>query len=476
VTPVLVVIASALAAFALVRRARRGAPADGAERLLRGVTVLALASGMAVTTVAALLLALGSPDAAAAPPVVAGAALACAAAGLLAWRARRTGDALAAPLPVPAGPGAGRLLPAGVAVACLAVAAAFVVRTANEPNGHWDAFTFWNVRGRMMLRGGSDPAVVFSSRLHPVHPDYPLHVPGSVATAWWILGEDAWWAPALVAAVWLAVLAAATGAWAAKERGAAAGCAAVLLLLAAPHVVACASWQFADVPLAATLALSFAWLRAAWLGPGPAAGGALALSGACAGLAVWTKNEGWPLLVSLALVVLARPPPPLSRPRAVLRFLAGAAPLALVTLAFKTALVEPNDLVKGAARPGAWHALLDLPRIGRIAGAFLAEPFRSTHWSFLFPAALGLALLPRRGPARPGSGAAWAVVLLVTLAYGGVYVLTPHDLEWHLVASLHRLFVHLWPAVVVLALARAWPRLAGESTPQSQVNPGPITV
>jgi hypothetical protein len=459
-TPVLVVLACAFAAATLVRRLRAGVPVDGPERLLRAATATALASGAASSVVAGLLLGLGSPAAASSPAIVVAAAVALGAAGVAWARSRRGGEAPSGHLP-PAGPVAPRWLAAAVAVAGVAIAVAFVLRVRAEPEGHMDALGFWNLRARLLLRGGGDPGVVFPTHIQGNHPDYPLHLPGAVAAGWWALGEEAWWFPAANAALWLAILVAAVGAWASRERGSAAGCAAVLVVLAAPQVVDAASWLYADVPIAALTALSLAWLRAASTGLPGAAGRALALSGACAGLAAWTKNDGCALLVALALVVLARPPAALRRPAAVARLAAGAGAFAALALAFKLTLAPPNDLVESVARRGVLWGLTDGSRYLRIVDAFVGEVFRWTHWHFLVTAMLALAVLPRRGaPAR--TGRAWAVVLLAALGYGGVYVMAREShVGLPISNSLHRLLLHLWPAIAVLSLVRVWPRLVG---------------
>jgi hypothetical protein len=44
-----------------------------------------------------------------------------------------------------------------------------------------------------------------------------------------------------------------------------------------------------------------------------------------------------------------------------------------------------------------------------------------------------------------------ATVLIVMLAgYFGIYLITPHDLRWHLLTSLNRLFIQLWPSAIFL--------------------------
>ncbi len=40
------------------------------------------------------------------------------------------------------------------------------------------------------------------------------------------------------------------------------------------------------------------------------------------------------------------------------------------------------------------------------------------------------------------------VILLMLVGYFLVYIITPLDLTYHLRTSLHRLFLHLWPATL----------------------------
>jgi hypothetical protein len=47
------------------------------------------------------------------------------------------------------------------------------------------------------------------------------------------------------------------------------------------------------------------------------------------------------------------------------------------------------------------------------------------------------------------SGSILAVVWLMLAAYYVVYVITPHEVAWHVSTSADRLLVQLWPSVVV---------------------------
>jgi hypothetical protein len=80
----------------------------------------------------------------------------------------------------------------------------------------------------------------------------------------------------------------------------------------------------------------------------------LVVTGTTAGLAVWTKNEGWLVLVSVVPArasVLGRIQSWASWRRELPAFVAGLAPVLLVVLYFKLTLAPPNDLVSNLG----WH-------------------------------------------------------------------------------------------------------------------------
>ncbi len=60
----------------------------------------------------------------------------------------------------------------GVTLAC--AVAAFVGLSAAAPHGGWDAWMNWNLRARLIFRGGADWRAAFSPLLDWSHPDYQL--------------------------------------------------------------------------------------------------------------------------------------------------------------------------------------------------------------------------------------------------------------------------------------------------------------
>ena len=447
----LALAAPLLAGLAVVRAIVGRAACPRSERVLRGATGVTIGAGLASLSHAALLY-FGEGPGAALSGVKDAAFGAIAIASALWLVGRRRTD----PEPLPASSGTVLPLPKALivaaAIACVATVVVFARRTIHMPDGEFDAVAFWNLRGRLLLRGGGDAGVLFSPLMAASHPDYPLMLPGLSATGWLYAGDTVSGVPVVQALLWLALLVIALGAALARFRGSHASVLGILVLLAAPIVATTASQQVADVPLSALLLLSVVWLARAYESTPATARRCLVLCGVCASLAAWTKNEGLALCLVLALVVGAMPLRAVPRRGALLCLLAGATPLLLVTIAFKACLPPANDLLEGTTQAGLATHLLDPRRYLEIARAFLVEPFRMSRWSLMIPALLIASVLTRpREPSRPRR-AVGAALVLVALAYAGVYVLTPQPLLWHLDSSLHRLLLHAYPGLVFWTL------------------------
>lgn len=363
------------------------------------------------------------------------------------------------------------------------------VSAARSPYGAYDAWAIWNTHARFISRGGAhwrDLLLPGSS----AHPDYPLLLPGAVARGWLLVGAETPLVPIVISAgfalatagMLLASLAILGG-----QRRAAAGLA---FLLGTSQFVYHGAAQTADVPLGAYVLAALA-LHALW-SRGPDAPGPALLMGLAAALAGWTKNEGLLFLLVFSGVVAvvqfvhhgsSMPQVFTTKARsheggtsasqsasclrafvvqlvgAVRRrgivcypalarlapYIAGALPVAALVVYFKLALAPPNDLVAGQG--GAMPArLLSPARAAEIARAYL-------FWLATFGrgvlAALAGYLLVTRGLPRPSAAA--TVALLMLLGYAGVFLVTPHDLTWHL-AALERLLLQLWPAILLACL------------------------
>jgi hypothetical protein len=357
----------------------------------------------------------------------------------------------------------------------------FLLLSRRDPHGHFDAIAIWNVRARFLARCREHGADAFVPELF--HADYPLLVPASIARVWLYLETESTWVPALVALLFTSATVGVLYAAVALLRGKLFGCTAGLLLLGTSAFIVLGTWQYADVP-ASYFFLSVAALFGMkdWLRPQDLR--LAALAGVMAGFAGWAKNEG---LLFVALVPLSRAVV-LSRLgsgaylRELCAFGAGVLPVALIILYFKVIVAPPSDLFAGQNLHDLLGRLGTPSRYGRIAMAILTDLSRG----LLIPL-LGMAaylLLAGRGRAAPAWQVAAAPALLLALmlgSYFAVYLVTPHDLEWHLKTSLSRLLMQLWPMALFVyfltvaapeeALARSW-AASGPTVPQADESLG----
>ncbi len=338
----------------------------------------------------------------------------------------------------------------------------FLLHALSSPHGHWDAWAIWNLKARYLVGLGDRWPWVLSDRLPHTHPDYPLLLPGAVASVWAGLRAEPPLAPALIGALFTLSTGGLLGVALAATTRPAVGCLAAAALLATPRFLYEGTAQQADVPLAffllaAVLPLTLSGRRAAGLRPAEA--GWLAAAGA--GLAAWTKNEGLLFLISLTgltLLTLAAGSCPLS-PAARRPFLAVSLAAVFALVAFKLSGTGRNDLLAAQGWEATFLRLTDPGRYVTVGRGLLGElrQIGPGHWGW-FPLALpaGLLMIGRR-PMRGrislwGRGVALpaGAVALTFLGYLMAYVVSPYDLGFHIGSSLGRLLVQLWPATIAL--------------------------
>ena len=411
---------------------------------------LGLGAGIAISSIAFFLLTLAG---AALPAVILALDAALLAAGLFAfWRTRRTAGGPAEP----AAPPLFRwnwLLALALAAGSVLVLYGLVSVSAANPHGEWDAWSIWNLRAKFLAAPGDAWRGALSPLPEKVgmHPDYPLLLSGFVAMVWKASGDTPPCVPQLTGFLFLALVLALLGSALTTLRGLTSGLTAGLVLLSSTSFLFLATMQYADLPLSFYCLASIALLLMAETPAG------LALSGAFASFAAWTKNEGLAFAVLLTLAILAVEWRAAGLRSALVRlrhFLTGAAPVLLLVIWFKLFLAPASDPLFQQGAAGLTHRLTDSARYAQIAKAMIAELYHfGQPWShpLLLLAILALTLRFRIDATQARALRASAVALaLVFTAYCGVYLITPSDLAWHLRTSLPRLYAQLWPSVLLL--------------------------
>lgn len=346
----------------------------------------------------------------------------------------------------------------------IAIAVAFL----KEPHGKWDAWVIWNLHARFILRGGEYWQDFLSSGLDWTHPDYPLLVPLSIVRMWKYAGSETLYGPIILSVIFTLAVAGLLVFSLAILRSRTQGYLAGLVLMGSPYFLDMGAYQFADIPLSffflVTLVVFFFHDRFSGRHDYP-----LMLAGLTAALAAWTKNEGLLFLLCVPPARFAWIVRSIGRRRALRQtawFVAGALPVLMVLAFFKLHLAPPSDIFAGQGLQPMIERLTDWPRYGQILLAYIQTALTFTQGivdireGFRFnPGAAGLVLLGlylmligvrTRREDRPALLTALTVLILMLAGYFGIYLITPHDLRWHLLTSLNRLFIQLWPAAIFL--------------------------
>ncbi len=364
-----------------------------------------------------------------APPRASGAGT-----GVAPPRASGAGTGVAPPTP--------RALRVLLGLASVAAAIAMAHTFRSFPHGAWDAVDLWNLRAAGFLRGGLD-ATLATAR----HADYPLLLPLTIAHAWAWTGQREIVPQAVavaLAACSVGILRGAT----ARLGGTHASAIVTIVLLASPLWAFQAASQRADVPLSCFVLGTAAALALHARSREPRL---LVLAGVQLGCALWAKNEG--LLFAVAVTGAWLATADRGSRRGAWRIALGAAPFALALLHHKLSCGATTDLLAGQGAL-SWERLRDADRWLATAAAFARQG------AFQAIVAGALFVILARDPGPPSrAGFVWITLAIVLAGDFAVYVLTPHDLAWHLESSLERVLLQSWPltlfAVAVTAPGRA---------------------
>jgi hypothetical protein len=345
-------------------------------------------------------------------------------------------------------------------------AAVFFLVSRRLPQGGFDAWTSWNLRARVLFRGGWHHWVEYARvtaahhQIDTMHMDYPLLLPSNVARGWTYLGHETVRVPEMVAMLFTfaTVGLLVSSLWLLRSRNQ--GLLAGLVLLGTPFFIRHGASQYADVPLAffilATLVLFSLYDRA------KANAGLLVLAGLSAGFAAWTKNEGLQfvllILLILVAVVVVREGWGAYR-RQMIPFAVGLLPVLLVVVFFK--LQAPSFyLVTGARAEGLTatvHRLFDLSRYAVTGRWFMYELFEGSFGDWyinLLPILPFYALLLGRNREQDDSKSlitASVTLFLMVSGYFMVFIVSPDisvSITEHIAWALDRLLLQLWPSAI----------------------------
>jgi hypothetical protein len=372
----------------------------------------------------------------------------------LTLKRRRTGSAEAA------SPGVVRpalvLLALGFAATAAAALGAFVSSLRQKPHGEWDAWMNWDLRARMLFRGGDGWLDAFSSTFPWSHPDYPVLLPSLVVRSWLYAGVETLLSPALVAGAFTFGTAALLVISLRNLRSTSQGLLAGIVLLSTPFFILHGTSLYADVPLGFFFLATMVFLELdARDGDGTSRFAALA--GLAAGLAMWTKNEGtlFTLSVLAGILITGRTHKGVPWQRRWRAFGLGLLPVLIIVIGFKLAFAPANDLISTISLEHTFGRITDSERYLLTLREYASHITMFGVNRFGSAVLVLLAYLLLLGVRSDGSGRtsirAGSVALILLLAgHFAVFVSMAHELARLLNSSLDRLLLQLWPSALFL--------------------------
>ena len=358
-------------------------------------------------------------------------------------------------------------------------AASFVLRSMSNPHGDHDAVALWNLRARFFARGTEQWRKAFSDTASIPHPDYPLLLPTTIARSWKYLGQQPVLVPMTVAFLFTFSTVGLTCASLRLLRDREAGYIAGSVLLGVNSFISLGASQYADTVMGFFMLAAIALMAVYNSGAENRNSGLLVLSGACAALCAWVKNEGilfFLLFVAVGLVLSYLRKGLADCRLEAARILIGAIPVLLVVLYFKLRVTSGNYyLTVGGQSANAMRVFLDpgtiheklssFSRYLLISKSMVSQIIHLGGGTIGIVPLLGLYLLASRVKRDDFVIAEHGIVVLTLLLIGYffVYLTTPLNLEFHLRTSLQRLLIQLWPSFVFLyflVVSRKFPDLS----------------
>lgn len=338
-----------------------------------------------------------------------------------------------------------------------------------HPHGWWDAIMIWNCRARFWLTTQFGFAHAFEVDSFG-HADYPILLPLTVARLWVYEGVDTTQAPKIIglyfglAGMWcLATILLVTKGWTHAVIG-------LVILSGTPGWAEQSAWQLADIPLAgyflASLCCMFCADRFSSIRRELDF-----LTGFMLGCAAWTKNEGIVFAVVSFVAITGFRLMRLNKRQAEFSqrsdlawpLIAGLAIPAITLLTFKLTIAPANDILEGQTLSLCAERLTDSERWRVIASHAVGEVMSlrdGMHNDLILPILATIIAMIGFRASRINIFRLlplMAIITATTISYLSAYLITPHELTWHLGTSIFRLAMQLWPALLLIALLTTQP-------------------
>jgi len=317
----------------------------------------------------------------------------------------------------------------------------------HKPNGDWDAYAIWNTQARLIYRGGAHWINLFHGDYS--HPDYPLLLGGLIARWWFLLGYETIYVHMAIALLQVALIILILFWELSQIKSRWHALVATLILTSTPFFLDHGSSQYPDTMLSLFFLSSCVFLSMAERSKDSKTK-FIFMAGLTASLAVWTKNEGALFLLALLTSQFLLMRNLKAQVRTTLLLVVGALPVLVIVIYFKLNLAPPNDLFIHQS-VAIFEKLFDLNRYSYVLIRFIqmSTAFGNGIISPLIVLII-YAILVGKDQNYPYKSYRQIMIttMMIACGYFMIYVITPHDLKWHIDTSIDRLMIQLLPMIV----------------------------
>ena len=323
--------------------------------------------------------------------------------------------------------------------------------------GSWDARVIWNFRAKQFVYHSNDWLNLFnfqydSHRPWMTHMDYPLLLPCMIAPFWKFYSTFSYWFPIVIAFLFTFGLISLIFIFLMELKNLFTAFFGTCLMLSTPFLIYLGTWEIADVPFAFLMLCSISFfaffIKYKY-------NHYLIVACISVMMSAWCKNEG--LIAILAYVIAYiiyyfynKKSIVYSR-KLIANVLLFILPIIVYLIYFKLKLSANNEYISNQ-NESVLNKITNLNNISKSSVFFkdYAVEFGSWYKSPLFLLVLYPFFVGIDIKSLKSNWILFLPIVFILFAYWFLYIITPHDIKWHLETSASRLLMHVYPSFVFL--------------------------
>ena len=319
-----------------------------------------------------------------------------------------------------------------------------VYKCTQFPDGRWDAIAMWNFRAKFLAMGNDSWNRMYFDTYDYSHRDYPLFLPCIIARGFNYVGEIDTIIPMFFSWFFTIISFVLPFLYLKSLKNKYYAIFAVCILSYSPKLISYGCVQYADIPIGIFILVSLyefiLWneenKNLPWLGM------------LFAGLSFWIKNAGIPWFIGYCLLIIyclyKKEKNFKSSIKKFFKVIVALLPIFISVLFVRYFAKSENDIVFGIWE--RFKQIFDLERY-KIIMPYYWMFLKQHFWILFIPIYLLTGFIDKKYNKYKYL---FCIILLMFLIYLFVYLVSPHDLFWHVDSSFDRISASYLPALIFL--------------------------